>query len=145
MIDMYTPARQCTTYMRDALASLSSPSLLLHSTVSRTTPLYVSCHRGHMEVIRFLVDSKVDLDSAASNGWTPVHIAARKGRFEVVRLLTSHGADLNKAALDGATALHAAVMNDHFDVAEFLLKNGADPNLAIDTGELPVMIAARRG
>lgn len=98
-----------------------------------------------MEVVRLLVDRKVDLNAPASNGWTPVHIAARKGHHAMVQLLTNHGADLNTAALDGATPLYAAVLNNHFDVAKLLLKNGADPNLAIETGELPVMIAARGG
>jgi len=41
-----------------------------------TTPLYMASKKGHLEVVKWLVeDGKVEVDKARNDGWTPFKIA----------------------------------------------------------------------
>ena len=44
------------------------------------TPLFVAAHEGHLEVVRFLVESGANKDQGTTdNGATPLFIAAHEG------------------------------------------------------------------
>ena len=54
------------------------------------TPLFVAALKGHVGVVRFLVESGANKDqSQRDDGATPLHAAAQKGRIDVVRFLVS--------------------------------------------------------
>jgi len=55
------------------------------------TPLYVAAQNGHLEVVRFLVDAKADLNTA-DYGNTPLAVAVHMGHGEVAALLRAAGA-----------------------------------------------------
>jgi len=48
----------------------------LDSTNSIFTPLYFASQSGQIEIVRFFIDSKVNVDQVSANGWTPLHINA---------------------------------------------------------------------
>jgi ankyrin repeat protein len=133
---------------------------LLNATVSTSseqdrTPLLHACRRGHVEVVRWLLDrgavaGNFALSIALDEGHTPVvrlllerraNItgettlvrASGKGQLEIVRCALAHpkGAALTNLQGDsGVTALAKAATNQHVGVVRALLDKGADPTLA---------------
>ena len=39
------------------------------------TPLQIACHKGHEKVVKYLLEVKVDVNKADSDGNTPLHFA----------------------------------------------------------------------
>lgn len=84
------------------------------------TALSYACDRGHLEVVKALVEHGADLNvrdtfySATPLGW-----AASKGHVEVVRYLLQKGADAGKDA-----ALRMGISGGHTDIVEAALKRG---------------------
>ena len=61
------------------------------------TPLFMAAQEGHMEAVRFLIESGANKDQGMTDGSTPLVVAAQEGRLEVVRFLVESGA--NKDAM----------------------------------------------
>jgi len=80
--------------------------------------LIPACERGHVEVVRYLLEqSDVDVDHVNNLGWT--------GLLEAIILA------------DGAAA--------HQEIVRLLLENGADPDLADRDGVSPLAHARAKG
>ena len=108
----------------------------------------MAAHQGHLEVVRFLVESGANKDQGATDdGATPLHIAAAKGRLEVVRFLVESGANKDQGTTDdGATPLHIAAAKGHLEVVRFLVESGANKDQGTtDDGATPLHIAAAKG
>ena len=105
------------------------------------TPLFMACHKGHLKVVRLLIESGADKDKATNDGVTPLSVACQDGHLEVARLLIESGADKDQATNNGATPLLLACEKGHLEVARLLLESGAT-----DAGRLqrdyPVQYAA---
>ena len=57
------------------------------------TPLCIAAQRGHLEVVRVLVESGANKDQGKTDdGATPLFVAAHEGHLEVVRFLVEAGA-----------------------------------------------------
>ena len=63
---------------------------------------------GHCDIVRFLLDQGVDVNTADNDDWTSLHSAAQAGHLECVRVLIKAGADLTTRASGRWTALHFA-------------------------------------
>ncbi|KAF1778869.1 Ankyrin repeat-containing domain [Phytophthora cactorum] len=110
-----------------------------------TTPLMLAATKGHVEIIKILLDNGAEvnettqveaaralLDHGAhenSHGVNsaPLATAAQRGHVEMLKLLLMHNANINLQDSDGDSALHEAVYN---------LQN--------DSGWTPLMAAAQR-
>ena len=58
------------------------------------TPLHLAVANGHLEVVRFLVESGANKDQGTTDdGATPLFIGAHKRHLEVVRSLVEPGAN----------------------------------------------------
>ncbi|MEO5795274.1 MAG: ankyrin repeat domain-containing protein [Rhodoferax sp.] len=57
------------------------------------TPLHYAASRGHLDVIRLLLDNYAFIDAASPNGTTPLMMAAQYGSDDAVKLLLDEGAD----------------------------------------------------
>ena len=81
-------------------------------------PLFVAAQNGHLEVIRFLVESGANRDRGRTDtGGTPLFIAAQRGHLEVVRFLVESGANKDQGRTnDGATPLFTAAQNGDLEV-----------------------------
>ena len=67
-------------------------------TSGAATALYIAAQNGHLEVVRFLVESGANKDQGTTDdGATALYIAAQTGHLEVVRFLVESGATKTKA------------------------------------------------
>jgi len=86
------------------------------------TPLHYAATKGHVGMIKLLLDKSAYIDAESPNQTTPLMMAAMYGTFEAVKLLIDEGADvLLKNALN-LTALDFARQAQRSDSAALLLK-----------------------
>ncbi|KAM5386800.1 hypothetical protein ACJZ2D_000093 [Fusarium nematophilum] len=88
-------------------------------------PIHQAAQGGHLEIVRLLIENKVDLNAKEKNGGSPMMLAARGGFLEVVELLIENGASICMEANEGETALMLASDNGHPKIVKLLLDNGA--------------------
>lgn len=100
------------------------------------TPLIVACFKGHLTIVRILVEAGASIEQACNHarsydpangagllstcqdGATPLGAAAAQGHTDIVEYLLDAGANPMAPVGRGLTFLHAAVANEHFDVLE---------------------------
>lgn len=110
------------------------------------TPLHAACQIGNMELLRALMDSRIELNTAKpADGITPLHQAARDGQLEVVKALAFHGADLDRRTSVGMTAVHFAASLGHVEMVRFLASQGADLDQVAKCGTTALLAAAQKG
>lgn len=62
-------------------------------------------HSGCVDIVQYLIDSRVNIDIAPFRGTTPLMIASLYGHLDVVKCLVENGAQVNRMDQDGKTAL----------------------------------------
>mgnify|MGYP000364283700 CR=1 FL=1 len=73
---------------------------------------------GRNDVVKALLEKKVDIESKDGDGWTPLHFAACQGHDDVVQTLLENQADVNAKADYGSTPLYFAAQNGHTPVVK---------------------------
>ena len=110
-----------------------------------STALVSAASRGHLTIVKGLLDAGADMDKADDDGNTPLYGAAREGRAEVVQALVDAGADKDKANNDGWTPLHGAAWKGHTKVVQALVDAGADLTKKTHEGKTALDIAKEKG
>ena len=109
------------------------------------TALHYSCRYGHVDRVRTLVKHKADVSARTDSGYTPLMLAAINKHDNVVHVLLSDSQCLVDAkGQDGYTALHYSCIYGHVDIVRTLVKHKANVNARIDSGDTPLILAARR-
>jgi ankyrin repeat protein len=99
---------------------------------SQQTPLHIAVHRGHVAMVRFLLERGAKVNARAYNRFTPLHLAKKPA---VVKLLIEYRADLEAKNVSGRTALQEAAsdcdLQDRKDdparqIVKLLLAAGAE-------------------
>ena len=98
------------------------------------TALCAASGRGHINIVKYLINQGADVDQVEANGAAPIHQAVLNGHLEVVQYLIDSEAEFNKgiATADNQPVLHIAARIGHFNIFELLLRAGADPTLLTD-------------
>ena len=78
-----------------------------------------------LEMAKYLVERKVDINAENKRGETPVSLAAEFGYCEVVKCLVERGANVNLRDKDGSTSLDLAEMHKHQEIVKYLKAHGA--------------------
>lgn len=100
--------------------------------------------RGHLDVVRTLIDCGADPNRPLSDGRPP--IIAAIGEAAIVEALIAAGADVHATDEKGFTAfIHLAHKHDHTRTLEALLDAGVDVNAAGPGGRHALAWAARAG
>jgi ankyrin repeat protein len=94
------------------------------------TALHLGAEKGHLEVVKWLVEHGTGADVAAAKdkyGRTPLSYAAANGHLEVVKLLLHANADADAKDEGGRTPLSLAKWRGHGDMVA-LLENAITGN-----------------
>jgi len=132
----------CQEYGVDANCSTSET---IEEPIKGITALEWAARKGHVEVVKALLDNQADANASYTDGVTPLLTAAYEGHAEVVKLLLENKADVNATDTDGVTPLYIAVQNGHTEVVKLLLDNKADVNASKHNGVTPIFVAAQVG
>ena len=97
---------------------LWTPVLQSKSKYWGSTMLHVAAHRGHVEIVHFLLDNGAFISTVDGVNLTALQIAAENGHLEVVKALYNAGAAADQ------TSLHHAAANGRLEVVKYLLKIG---------------------
>ncbi|HEY2119052.1 MAG TPA: ankyrin repeat domain-containing protein [Candidatus Acidoferrum sp.] len=75
---------------------------------------------GHLELVKWLLESSANANYKYGPGYTPLLTAAANGRLDIIKLLLTHGADPAATTDDGKSALALAVERNHPAIADYL-------------------------
>jgi ankyrin repeat protein len=112
------------------------------------SPLMTAVRLGDKAKIRTLLRGQVDVSLAEGDGATVLHWAVYLDDAETTSLLIESGADVNAANDYGVTPLGLASKNGNVSIIRQLMQAGSNPNdplHAVNSGETPLMLAARSG
>ncbi|KAK8126836.1 uncharacterized protein PG998_002595 [Apiospora kogelbergensis] len=105
---------------------------------SGESSLHLASARGHLEVVKLLVEKHADVKALDNGGWTPLHKASRNGRLEVAKLLIEEGANIDTVTKDGQTPLYNACVHGSLKVVKLLIEKGANLQVANKLGWTPL-------
>ncbi|KAM4607422.1 ankyrin repeat domain-containing protein 1-like [Polymixia lowei] len=107
------------------------------------TALHKSSFKGHVEVVKMLLEAGAAIENKDKLDATAVHWACRGGSLSALELLLNQGAKFTSRDKLRSTPLHVAVRTGHSDCAEHLIHCGADVNAKDRDGDTPMHDAVR--
>ena len=124
----------------EAGAEIDAPGLQLFG----EAPLHKTAEGGHLEAVRFLVQSGAQKDVLDAIRRTPLGLAVSSGHVGIARFLVQEGA--NKDELfnkrHGTTALHLEAEDGNLTTVRFLVEIGCDKDATVEFGGTPLHRAA---
>lgn len=116
-----------------------------HSNEFKESALTLACYKGHLEMVKFLLEAGADHEHKTDEMHTALMEASMDGHVEVARLLLDHGAQVNMPADSFESPLTLAACGGHVKLASLLIERGANIEEVNDEGYTPLMEAAREG
>uniref|UniRef100_A0A8D0GUT8 Ankyrin repeat domain-containing protein 17 n=1 Tax=Sphenodon punctatus TaxID=8508 RepID=A0A8D0GUT8_SPHPU len=116
-----------------------------HSNEFKESALTLACYKGHLEMVRFLLEAGTDQEHKTDEMHTALMEACMDGHVEVARLLLNSGAQVNMPADSFESPLTLAACGGHVELAALLIERGANLEEVNDEGYTPLMEAAREG
>jgi len=81
--------------------------------------LTIACRRGHIDIVKYLLEQNISPNVDDFDYRTPLHAAAENGHMEVCRLLLDNDAWVDWYSRKGS-AEHAAFSNGHVDIVDMI-------------------------
>lgn len=147
-----------TTTTEALLKAGANPNLTTSKNPQLNTPkgataLYLACRASHENIVKILLNGKVDPNIPLSdNKVTPLmiacHFATVLKNYKIVKLLLQAGAYVNAQAIGNfgrITALYIAAYNNGTQLAFLLLNANADAHFSDADGMTPVHFACFHG
>jgi len=98
-----------------------------------------------MDVIKFLLDSDINVNLMDQHGETPLFDCARKGKLDIAKLLISKFASVNVENRTGELPIHLAAFKGDLDMLKLLIESGSYTNKKTQEDRLPVHYAIAGG
>lgn len=117
------------------------PGLLEVRDIHGNTPLSLAAFYGHIEILKFLIESGAQLDP--NDNWqnTPLNLAVWTRKSDAALILIDKGVQVNTQNDKGNTPLHNAIITDQPNVIKALLKAGASHAVKNKDDQYPEDIA----
>jgi ankyrin repeat protein len=112
---------------------------------NRWAPLHYAVLGGHVDLVRYLLSRKVNLNAHTPNRLFALHFAAEVADPMIITLLVEHGAAVSPKDSRGQTPLHHAVSSQNIAITKVLLNLSADPNIVDHEGFAPLHLATELG
>jgi ankyrin repeat protein len=127
--------------------NLTTPTFDVNSRwPNEPTPLGLACSRGHIDIIKALVEHKADVNKKNHNQLTSLHICiqTQPNAPEAMAYLLSQNADPNLQEMNGWSPLCLAAFSGHVPIIQSLLHSKADHNKTTSSGASAVWLAAEQ-
>jgi ankyrin repeat protein len=100
----------------------------------------------HIEIVKLLLATGIDVDAKNKYGRTALHQAATFDRIAIAQLLLANNADVDAKNKYGMTVLYDAIKEGSVKMVELLLNHGVDINAIVsDEKKLtPLLFAVKR-
>ena len=116
-----------------------------HTDIDGQTALHAA-QRGHVDVVKKLVEAGAGVRTMDTEGRTCLLLAAGRGHTEVVRYLVGlPGVEIDHTDDEDWTALHLAADMNHTDAMQVLIDAGADIEVGSTSGNSPLHWACSSG
>lgn len=102
------------------------------------TPIILASYNNQPEVVDFLLEKGVEINSPDGSDNSALMGVAFKGYTEIAKKLIGAGANVHQRNANGATALTFAATFGHLKIAEMLLERGADIHVPDARGKTPL-------
>ena len=103
----------------------------------------VAISKGHKDLVEYLLDSEVDVNSSLKDGTTPLMVAVAYNKVDIAKYIIDKGADVNQVTTgEGNSALQYAGKVGNEELIEMLLEAGATGNKENDAA---LVCAASKG
>ena len=112
---------------------------------SRQQAFILAAESNVIDIVRYFISNKINIDSLDSNKNTALIKASANGYYKVVELLIKEGVNKDLMDKDGVTALMKASANGHDKVVELLIKKEAKKDLTDKKGFTALIWAAEQG
>ena len=89
------------------------------------SPLTIAIQKNDLNIVNYLLQNKVNVNSTDNFNWTPLHHASFVGNTEIALELIKHGARINARSAAGTTALMLAIKTNNQKMVKLLLNNKA--------------------
>lgn len=116
-----------------------------HSNEFKESALTLACYKGHLDMVKFLLEAGADHEHKTDEMHTALMEACMDGHVDVARLLLNSGAQVNMPIDSFESPLTLAACGGHVELANLLIERGANLEEVNDEGYTPLMEAAREG
>lgn len=105
------------------------------------SPLHFAVLQGCEDIVKYLIDHDVDIDSVSLHHETPLFMAAQENKIKIVKILLSQRINLDICDNNGMTALYIAALKGNLEIVNLLLQYGANQKL-VDNNGYSALVAA---
>ena len=94
--------------------------------ISRWNALISASVKGKLEIVKYLVENKADIEAVETNGRTSFNLASMHNQVEILKYLVSKNVNIHTKDNDGNTALINACFKDSLEAVVYLIQLGVD-------------------
>jgi len=86
--------------------------------------LQVSAKRGHIDIVKILLNAGANINQSDTDGFSPLHHASNNNHFAIIKELVERGVDIHNTTV-ARTPIELAVSNGYLNIVKYLYEHGA--------------------